>query len=225
MQQQKKVHPTSIIQTSIIASVAGLITLSCTSFASYGEQQPTQGQNSLTINTSRENISANTSEEVSLQTNMAYREARLLVMQQGWRPNLQGEAANLQSTAVKELFDLGYKEIKDCAGSGEGACRFEFVNNKGELLVVTAITRGYENTRRFVKKWWIEKNTNNNQISQQNLFPTIADGYYALGGTGQGLEVRGKQYRYYDEEGQKPWQSINYLQSINNGLVFDGQNY
>lgn len=96
-------------------------------------------------------ISANASKEVSLQKNMAYREARKLIIQQGWSPNLQGESPNLRDIPVKELFDLGYKEIKDCSGIGEGPCRFKFIKNKGELLVVVATIRGYENTKSFVK--------------------------------------------------------------------------
>jgi hypothetical protein len=240
MPQQNKVYHISLLKIAILASLSGLMTIGCQSFATDNKQQIVTEQNTINTNNTSQNISknnnenysernqeneqiyANVSADVSLQTNMAYREARSLIMQQGWQPNLQGEPTNLRSPAVKELFDLGYQEIKDCAGTVEGDCRFEFVNNQGELLVVTAITRGYENKRRFVKKWWIEKNQNIAQSSSSNK---ITDGYYALGGTGQGLEVRGQKYRYYDEEGQKPWQSINYLQSPKNGVVFDGKDY
>lgn len=53
----------------------------------------------------------------------------------------------------------------------------------------------------------------------------IADGFYALGGTGQGLEVKGEQYRYYDEEGQKYWRPISELKYVQEGVVFADQNY
>ncbi|TAE61941.1 MAG: hypothetical protein EAZ87_00530 [Nostocales cyanobacterium] len=232
MHQPKKIYQISCLKIAILASIAGIMAINDQSFATDNKQQTATSQNSmkntsvnrniLEINHKNQQIYANQNNQVSLQTNMVYREARILIMQQGWRPNLQGEPANLRSSVVKELFDLGYSEIKDCAGTVEGDCRFEFVNNKGELLVVTATTRGYENKRRFVKTWWVEKNSN---IAKQRLSKKISDGYYALGGTGQGLEVRGKKYRYYDEEGQKPWQSINYLQSPKNGVVFDGKDY
>ncbi|WP_353931573.1 hypothetical protein WJM97_03015 [Okeanomitos corallinicola TIOX110] len=232
MQQPKKVYHISCLNIAILASITGIMAINDQSFATDNKQQTATLQNSMKnisvnrniveINHKNQQIYANQNNQVSLQTNMVYREARILIMQQGWRPNLQGEQPNLRSPVVKELFDLGYQEIKDCAGSGEGACRFEFVNDEGELLVVTAITRGYENKIRFVKKWWIEKNSN---IIQQSSTPKIADGYYALGGTGQGLEVKGKQYRYYDEEGKQSWQSINDLKYIKNGVLSARQNY
>lgn len=53
----------------------------------------------------------------------------------------------------------------------------------------------------------------------------IQDGYYVLGGTGQGLEVRGNKYRYYDEGGEKEWRDIRELKSIKAGLIFDGKEY
>jgi hypothetical protein len=154
----------------VVAGFAGLITLGCGTFATYSGQNPNintssenisanKGENNSTINTDSQVIFANASEEVSLQQqNMAYREARKLIIQQDWSPNLQGESPNLQDISVKELFDLGYKEIKDCSGTGEGPCRFELINNKGELLVVVATIRRYENTKSSVKTWWVEKN-------------------------------------------------------------------
>jgi hypothetical protein len=55
--------------------------------------------------------------------------------------------------------------------------------------------------------------------------PAIKEGFYILGGTDQGLEVRGDKYRYYDEGGEKPWREIYELQSIKESLVFDGKLY
>lgn len=228
------------LTVSVVAGLVGLITFGCASFTADGEQQPTQGENNSTIATPSENvsankgennstittpseaISANAPEEMPLEKDMAYREARQLLTQQGWRPNSQGESPNLRDSSVKELFELGYEEIKDCSGTGEGPCLFEFINDKGELLVVVATTRGGENAKRFVKSWWIDQKTN---ITQQSSSNKITAGLYWLGGTDQGLEVEGKRYRYYDEGGTKPWKSISDLKYITNGVVFDGETY
>jgi hypothetical protein len=144
---------------------------------------------------------ANASEKLPLQKGMAYKEARQILMKQGWQPNLQGET-NLRSLAVKELFDLGYKEIKDCSGTGEGLCRFEFINKQGEILVV--VTAGLNKT---VRNWWIEKNLDSGrQKSSSNI---IQEGCYWRGGTDRGLEVKGKQYRYYGESNiDRPWKPV-----------------
>lgn len=171
---------------------------------------------------SRENH-ANAHEEVPTQKGMAYKDARKLFIKKGWQPNLQGTPRNLRNRSVKELFDLGYEEVKDCSGTGEGLCRFEFINRRGEVLIVVASTMGYKNTERFVRNWWIEKKTNSNQQKSSN---TIQEGRYWLGGTGQGLEVKGQQYRYYDESDiDRPWKPIAELQYVKKGVVFDGENY
>jgi hypothetical protein len=92
---------------------------------------------------------------LGLRENMPYAEARSLILSQGWEPNQAGEAPNLNSTTIQELYDFGYPEIKDCAGTGLGQCRFEFRNASGQLLVVSAIQDG-ENTNRLVWRWWTE---------------------------------------------------------------------
>ena len=60
---------------------------------------------------------------------------------------------------------------------------------------------------------------------QNTVRPGIIEGHYAMGGTGQGLEVRGKQYRYYDEGGEHEWRPTSQLTAIRPGHVFDGKNY
>jgi hypothetical protein len=55
--------------------------------------------------------------------------------------------------------------------------------------------------------------------------PSILDGFYAIGGTDQGLEVSGSQYRYYDELGEQEWRPIAELTAIEDGLVYDGKLY
>lgn len=53
----------------------------------------------------------------------------------------------------------------------------------------------------------------------------IADGLYILGGTDQGLEVSGDQYRYYSEGGEEEWRPVVELTAIQDGVIFDGRNY
>jgi hypothetical protein len=168
-------------------------------------------------------IAANGSESLPLQEQMPYKEARQRLIQQGWQPNLQGEPPNLRDQTVKALFDLGYTEIKDCSGTGEGPCLFEFVNQQGDLLSVTATTGRSQTGERLVRRWWIEKKANAAPPSPAT--PKIAEGRYWVGATDQGLEVQGSQYRYDDEMGVKPWRSISELKSIKYGVVFDGNAY
>ncbi len=163
-------------------------------------------------------------QEVPLKKGLLYKDARQIIIKKGWQPNLQGTPRNLRDRSVKELFDLGYEEIKDCSGTGEGPCRFEFINEKAEVLVVVATTMGSKNTERFVRNWWIEKKTNSNQ--QKSSSNTIQEGRYWLGGTGQGLEIKDQKYRYYDESDiDRPWKPIAELQYVKKGVVFDGENY
>ncbi|MGL5060397.1 MAG: hypothetical protein ACRC62_10490 [Microcoleus sp.] len=175
----------ALIATRIIAVSIGAIALGYPTFASAAASQQTPSECSSSIAPSSENSSekkcidrvakvltsetltqqvqikseffANASTRVPLKKGMPYQEARQILIQQGWRPNLEGET-NLNSLTVKELFDFGYREIQDCAGTGEGPCRFEFVNRQGEQLVVVATTMGNPNNiKRFVRNWWIEK--------------------------------------------------------------------
>lgn len=65
------------------------------------------------------------------------------------------------------------------------------------------------------------------EITQRQGEPAakIADGFYVIGGTGQGLEVLGDQYRYYSEGGEEAWQPVADLTLIEPGLIFDGETY
>ncbi|MEG4129249.1 hypothetical protein QUA21_09750 [Microcoleus sp. Pol1B3] len=237
----------TLVTTRIIAAWLGLIAIGYTSFARAAPQQQISSINSAKIDTasqkkilnnpeenstivalsekvqvSLEN-SVNSNKKIPLQQGMSYEEARQILIQQRWQPSLQGQP-NLRDRSVKELFDLGYQEIKDCSGTGEGPCRFEFINQPGELLVIVATTRVSENTKRFVRNWWIEKKTDSNQ--QKSSSNIIQEGHYWLGGTDQGLEVKGKQYRYYDESNiERPWQPLSELQHIKKGVIFDGKIY
>ncbi|HIK33137.1 MAG TPA: hypothetical protein IGS17_17030 [Oscillatoriales cyanobacterium M59_W2019_021] len=126
-------------------------------------------------------ISQSNREVENLQEGMLYEEARELLIQQGWQPNLQGEPPNLTDVSVGNLFGLGYEEIKDCSGTGEAPCRFEFINERGELLVVVAIPQRSPNW--FVRNWWIEQ-------WQGPVLPFIGTrAFNFLGGTGTGHTI------------------------------------
>lgn len=86
-----------------------------------------------------------------------YKEARKILIQQGWQPNIPtstGEILKLDNNSqVKLIYDRGYDEIKNCSESGLGLCKFEFMNYKGELLVVSTTSL----PKLKVFHWLIEK--------------------------------------------------------------------
>ncbi|MGG6265682.1 hypothetical protein ACQ4M3_09165 [Leptolyngbya sp. AN03gr2] len=94
-------------------------------------------------------------EVLPIREQMPYSQARQELIDRGWQPNLEGDEPNLNSSVVKTLFDLGYEETKDCAGTGEGLCRFEFVNQHNQLLIVIGAP-GRGAGEQFVRRWWIE---------------------------------------------------------------------
>lgn len=63
--------------------------------------------------------------------------------------------------------------------------------------------------------------------------PTIPEGRYWIGHTGQALEIEGDasgagkpvRYRYETEGGTQPWRSVNELQAVQEGVIYDGNNY
>jgi hypothetical protein len=206
----------SRITTIVLAGLVGIIAPGCTSIATSNVQQ---GKTSQSINTPSETVrlkqqqnsstidpqsneiqttnnnSPHPAERFGLEEGMQYQEARKLLIQQGWRPYLLGEPPDFTDPAVKELFDLGYQEVKSCSGTGLGPCRFEFTNQAGELLVVSAITGGAENIKRVVWRWFIEEKIEENQkssfspINQENLPFVGTRGFNFLGGTGTAYTI------------------------------------
>jgi hypothetical protein len=87
---------------------------------------------------------------------MPYAKARQKLIDQGWMPHVKGTPPNLRDKTVKALFKQGYEEVKDCSGTGLGPCRFEFINQAGEMLVVSTISQGQTGPDRFVWRWFIE---------------------------------------------------------------------
>ncbi len=93
---------------------------------------------------------------LGLTENMPYSEARQKLIDQGWQPHTQGDPPNRREQVVRMLLERGYVEVKDCSGTGQAPCRFEFVNNDGELLVVSTIPQDNLNAERVVWRWFIE---------------------------------------------------------------------
>jgi hypothetical protein len=91
-----------------------------------------------------------------LEEKMPYAKARQKLIDQGWMPHVKGTPPNLRDKTVKALFKQGYEEVKDCSGTGLGPCRFEFINQAGEMLVVSTISQGQNGPDRFVWRWSIE---------------------------------------------------------------------
>lgn len=143
------------------------------------------------------------SKTLPLRKSMPYPEARRRLLQQGWQPN--GQTHDRPSAAVQTWIDLGYTEVEDCSGTGEGLCRFVFLNDHGDRLFV--VTRGIDRT---VRNWWIEPATSS----------TIAPGRYWVGFTGQALEVEQTRYRYVSEGGEGAWRSLSELHPVKEGVIF-----
>jgi hypothetical protein len=149
---------------------------------------------------------------------MPYSTARQQVLKAGWRPHLQGDAPNLNSSIVKALFDQGYVEIKDCAGTGEGPCLLEFVNAQGEVLAITTVSGGRQAGDRVVRGWRVELPA---KPAPSAAPKQIAPGRYWVGNTDQALEVERQRYRYETELGAEPWQPIARLKPVRYGVVVD----
>jgi hypothetical protein len=170
-----------IVTVGCFAGFVGLSIPGCESWANSKAQLPnmkTQGE-TVQVKQARntphpQRQDAQTSdrsslEQLGLQEGMRYQEARKLLTQKGWQPHEEGESPNLQNTPVKALFDLGYKEVKDCSGTGLGLCRFEFTQPTGERLVISTTTANSDNGDPLLWRWFIENNLNTAQQSSSPL--------------------------------------------------------
>jgi hypothetical protein len=93
---------------------------------------------------------------LGLTENMPDSEARQRLIDQGWQPHTQGDPSNRREQVVRTLLERDYVEVKDCSGTGQAPCRFEFTNNNGELLVVSTIPQGNPSVERVVWRWFLE---------------------------------------------------------------------
>jgi hypothetical protein len=101
-----------------------------------------------------------------IQQGMSYQKARKILIQQGWQPNISVSNEELRLDGqVRSTYNSGYKEIKACSGSGLGLCRFEFINSKGELLVVS--TTSLPELKVF--RWFLDPPPQAIQVSRRHL--------------------------------------------------------
>ncbi|WP_155523555.1 hypothetical protein [Nodosilinea nodulosa] len=138
---------------------------------------------------------AQSSDQLGLEENMPYEDARNRLLHQGWEPRTDGDAPNLNDSTVRELVDLGYPEVKDCAGTGLGPCLFEFVNQAGEVLDVSTIQNGSgTNRERFVWHWSFEDGAGTGQAqaaaSTGAALPFFGERFFNFyGGNGTGESI------------------------------------
>ncbi|MEM1252955.1 MAG: hypothetical protein AAGI69_11020 [Cyanobacteria bacterium P01_H01_bin.21] len=91
--------------------------------------------------TNRTDANGNVLPEIvdGLVVSMDYEDARSLIIGDIWAPKTV-PPANLENLAVRSLYDAGYEEIRDCAGTGLGLCRMEFIEREGLVFVVIVTT-------------------------------------------------------------------------------------
>ena len=70
---------------------------------------------------------------------MPYADARALIDQNIWGPRTYPPLEYVSAT-VQSMRDLGYEEVRDCAGTGLGLCRMEFIEREGLVLVIVVTT-------------------------------------------------------------------------------------
>lgn len=101
----------STLQIAVFAGLVGVITpAGCNVLNVLGEQTLSDSvrvdRNEIRSSPSN---SPNTNDRFGIREGMPYAEAREILKQKGWQPNLLGDPPNLNDSSVKELFDLGYK--------------------------------------------------------------------------------------------------------------------
>jgi hypothetical protein len=87
-----------------------------------------------------------------MEVGMPYADARALIDQTIWLPKTY-PALEYVSTTVQTMRALGYEEVQDCAGTGLGLCRMEFIERDGLILVIIVTTSEAEPK---VWSWWLQ---------------------------------------------------------------------
>ncbi|MEO0396425.1 MAG: hypothetical protein AAF243_10645 [Cyanobacteria bacterium P01_A01_bin.137] len=87
-----------------------------------------------------------------MEVGMPYADARALIDQNIWAPRTYPPLEYV-STTVQTMRDLGYEEVRDCAGTGLGLCRMEFIEREGLVLVIIVTTSEAEP---MVWNWLLE---------------------------------------------------------------------
>jgi hypothetical protein len=94
----------------------------------------------------------------ALERNMPYSDAREMLMEAEWQP-IEVTGRENPSETVTRLVDLGYGEVVDCAGTGMGFCRFEFVNEAGKKLAIVTVNNQAEGEGSLLYRWWVEESS------------------------------------------------------------------
>lgn len=91
-------------------------------------------------------------EQWKAETGLRYGEVRRRLMAQGWIPHTIETTGPVRhynpGGLLKTMYDLGYEEVVDCAGTGLAPCRFEFVyqdralDNGPVLAVIATVASG-----------------------------------------------------------------------------------
>lgn len=179
------------VTIGVLTGTIGAIAFCGQSLATTSTSQVNQTQKRSSIASSPAQIQHNrikaqndNPQDVGISEQMPYPQARDILIQQGWQPNLDGEPADLADATVRTLFELGYEEIKSCSGTGEAPCRFEFINDRSSLLVVVTTPMG-SHREQFVRNWWLEEN-----VVGSNDLPFVGTRSFNFwGGTGTGQTI------------------------------------
>lgn len=152
----------SMIAGALLAALIGSVATGCSgkapgevALAPHSPAAESNGGAIATVADTKTLATETATEVVGLRKDMPYAEARDLLLEQGWQPSSPdqpGNEANLSILAVRELYDFGYQEVKDCSGTGLGLCRLEFTRGDREVLAVS-VTTANEEAEPYVWDW------------------------------------------------------------------------
>ena len=75
-----------------------------------------------------------------LEVGMPYSVARELIIGQIWAPRIHPPVETAANPAIRSMQALGFEETRECAGTGLGLCRMEFVERDGAVLGIIVST-------------------------------------------------------------------------------------
>ena len=88
---------------------------------------------------SQQSAPADNNLQIDLEVGMQYADARARLLKKGWVPV---EAPDPGPSGVERMaYNAGFTEVADCAGTGLGQCRFDFIH-PGEQKSLAVITYG-----------------------------------------------------------------------------------
>lgn len=84
--------------------------------------------------------------------NIPYREARKVILENGWMP-AKIKRDEYGMSGISHYLDLGYTEVDACSGTGKGYCRFVFQNDLGLFMEVTTQEAPFAGDRVDIEDW------------------------------------------------------------------------